>query len=212
MASDLELIYFSDPMCSWCWGFEPVMRRLKSRFESEIVCSTVMGGLFPGDSPPLNEAFRNMIQSHWREVEEKTGQPFDFENAAPLGLVYNTEPPSRALVVVRSLKAESEFEYLWALQKAFYQQAQDLSDPQLLANIASEFGIGKAEFMTRFESPTIKMATRMDFQLAREIQARAFPCIVLRSGHDYTFVTIGYQDYETLEPMILKWLGNHQAA
>lgn len=206
MVRDLELLYFADPMCSWCWGFSPVMKGLKTRFDNEILCSTVMGGLYPGESPGLTPAFRNMLQEHWREVEAKTGQVFDYENAAPLGSVYNTEPPSRALVLLRNLAPEYEFDYLWALQGAFYQQARDLSDPQVLVEIVSQFGIDGPLFLARFESPDLIKATQMDFQLARDIQAHAFPTIVLRAEHNYTFVTIGYQHYEVLELMIATWL------
>ena len=212
MSRDLELLYFSDPMCSWCWGFSPVMKRLKSRFESVIPCATVMGGLHTGESPLLNAEYRDILLHHWREVEAKTGQPFDYESAAPLGSIYNTEPPSRALVLMRSLVPEYEFDYLWALQKAFYQDARDLSEVKVLLELATDRGVEEKVFMQRFDSPTLKMATNMDFQLAREIQARAFPSIVLRAGHDYTFVSVGYQEYEILEPLISGWIDKQSAA
>ena len=28
----LHFIYFADPMCSWCYGFSPVMRQLRGRY------------------------------------------------------------------------------------------------------------------------------------------------------------------------------------
>ncbi len=26
------MLYFADPMCSWCWGFSPVIDRVESEF------------------------------------------------------------------------------------------------------------------------------------------------------------------------------------
>ena len=31
--ADLQLVYFADPMCSWCYGFSPVITTLAERFE-----------------------------------------------------------------------------------------------------------------------------------------------------------------------------------
>ena len=26
------MLYFADPMCSWCWGFNPVMARVREAY------------------------------------------------------------------------------------------------------------------------------------------------------------------------------------
>ena len=33
---DRNLVYFADPMCSWCYGFSPVITALAERFEDRL--------------------------------------------------------------------------------------------------------------------------------------------------------------------------------
>ena len=39
-----HFIYFADPMCSWCYGFSPVMGALARQFEGRLPVRVVMGG------------------------------------------------------------------------------------------------------------------------------------------------------------------------
>ena len=31
-----QFVYFADPMCSWCYGFAPVIAALAERFEGRL--------------------------------------------------------------------------------------------------------------------------------------------------------------------------------
>jgi len=96
-----HLIYFADPMCSWCWGFAPVIEAIRQRFGDALPIRLMMGGLRPGTTKPLDEAGKRTIREHWEHVHEATGQPFDFRFFEREGFIYDTEPASRAVVVVR---------------------------------------------------------------------------------------------------------------
>jgi protein-disulfide isomerase-like protein with CxxC motif len=41
----IELIQFTDPVCTWCWGSEPLLGKLEARFGEQVRSSFVMGGL-----------------------------------------------------------------------------------------------------------------------------------------------------------------------
>ena len=58
------LWYFADPMCSWCWGFSPVIARVKEEYGDRIRLSLNLGGLRPGASPPMAETQRQEILHH----------------------------------------------------------------------------------------------------------------------------------------------------
>jgi len=45
MGTHIEIIEFTDPACTWCWGSEPVLRKLEYLFGSKIKVGYVMGGL-----------------------------------------------------------------------------------------------------------------------------------------------------------------------
>jgi putative protein-disulfide isomerase len=52
----LHFVYFADPMCSWCYGFAPVMRQLRQRYGDVAQVRPVMGGLRPGTTEPMPAA------------------------------------------------------------------------------------------------------------------------------------------------------------
>ena len=43
---DFEFVYVGDPMCSWCWGFAPVLERMQEVYD--VPLRVVVGGLRPG--------------------------------------------------------------------------------------------------------------------------------------------------------------------
>src|SRR5690606_34435684 len=91
-----RLIYIMDPMCSWCWGFAPVLDALQSA-HPQLPLHLVVGGLRPGVTDPLSEATRRTLGEHWQAVGRTSGQPLLTPDALPDGFIYNTEPACRAL-------------------------------------------------------------------------------------------------------------------
>ena len=37
----IEIIEFTDPVCTWCWGSEPVLRKLETRFGEQVKISYI---------------------------------------------------------------------------------------------------------------------------------------------------------------------------
>ena len=96
-----HLLYIADPMCSWCWGFAPVIAEIRERFMARLPVHLVMGGLRPGTSRQMDETSKVETRHHWEHVQEASGQPFDFGFFDREGFVYDTEPAARAVVVLR---------------------------------------------------------------------------------------------------------------
>ena len=117
-----RLIYIMDPMCSWCWGFAPVIDALQAA-HPQLPLHLVVGGLRPGVTDPLSEATRRTLGEHWQAVGRTSGQPLLTPDALPDGFIYNTEPACRALVVARELDPQCVWPLARAIQAAFYTQA-----------------------------------------------------------------------------------------
>jgi len=97
-----RLLYVMDPMCSWCWGFAPVIERIIADYP-QLPLHLVAGGLRPGARAPLDDAARSALGEHWEAVAIASGQPFLTPDDLPDAFVYNTEPACRALVTGRDL-------------------------------------------------------------------------------------------------------------
>jgi putative protein-disulfide isomerase len=200
------LWYFADPMCSWCWGFAPVISAIKETYADQLKVALLLGGLRPGTTEPMTAALREEILHHWHEVHRRTGQPFTFEEAMPAGFVYDTEPPSRAVVAVAEIKPEETFPYFKSVQAAFYAHRQDVTQTQTLAALAEAHHIAVPQFLERFHSEDVKAKTRMHFQQTQQAGVRGFPTVVLQDASGSTLLTRGYRAFEELQPEIEAWL------
>ena len=206
MSPPRVLWYFADPMCSWCWGFSPVISAIKEAYSERLKIALMLGGLRPGTTDPMTPKFRAEILHHWRDVHEMTGQAFAFEGALPDGFIYDTEPPSRAVIAVADINPEAIFPYFKSVQEAFYTKQQDITQGQTLAALAERLGIDMNKFLERFSSEDMKHKTRTHFQVTREAGVRGFPTIVLQNETSGTLLNHGYRRFDELKPEIENWL------
>lgn len=135
-------------------------------------------GLRPGTTDPITKESREEILHHWQAVHKMTGQEFDFNNALPDGFVYDTEPSSRAVIVVSENYPTSTLPYFKAVQAAFYREQKDVTNKAVLAVLASLFGVESSEFLQRYEKETVREKTLLHFQHTRQAGVRGFPTLV----------------------------------
>ena len=201
-----EFLYIADPMCSWCWGFSPVITALRSKYADTLEFRLIVGGLRVGTPDPLPEHFKKEVLHHWHQVHDLTGQPFCFDFNLPEGFRYDTEPACRATVTVRTLKPESGFEYFEALHEAFYVDNRDLTNSEILAELAEPFGVDREAFLETFSEKETKRATFEDFGTSYGYGVQGFPTAILNDTRGPALLTIGYQHLEHLVPSVEKWL------
>lgn len=201
-----ELIYIADPMCSWCWGFSPVIHRVADLIRGRAALRVVPGGLRTDTRMPLSEHEVAYIMGEWRKIAVQTGQPFDFDQPLESSYVYNTEPCCRALSLMTRERPACGLDYLRSLQQAFYVGRRDLKDPEVLAAYAQSFGLARAAFLEKFEQASALDALDEDLHFVQQCGIQGFPSVLMRTGPRIQKLTIGYQPYEVLEPHLLRWL------
>lgn len=208
-----HLVYVADPMCSWCWGFSPVIEHLNERFGAVAPVRLLMGGLRPYNTEPMADKDRAMIREHWEHVAQRTGQPFDFTFFDREEFTYDTEPASRAVVTAQALKPGSGLDMLKAVQQAFYAENRDVTDEDVLTEIAAEEGFATEAFVTALGSESARAATREGFVTSQNAGIRGFPTLLAGAPETgYTMVTHGYQPLEALAEPLEQWLRQQTAA
>ncbi len=207
MTEDLEFVYVADAMCSWCWGFAPVLDAIAARYEIPI--RVVAGGLRPGPSSEVLDArFRATLASHWHHVAEASGQPFDEAPLSWEGWRYDTELPSIAVVTMRELEPKASLEFFAGLQRAFYAEATDITDPEAYPALLEGFPVDAGRFIELLGSEEMKKRAWQDFAFARRLGITGFPTLLLREDDTHHVVTHGWQPFERLEPALTAWLGS----
>lgn len=201
-----ELIYFVDPMCSWCWGFSPVIQSIRQTFADRLPLRVVLGGLFPGTSRNMNEQTKNEIREHWGHVNELSGQPFNYDFFDRTDFTYDTEPACRAVVAARRLQSTTTLPMLEHLHRSFYTQNLDITQTETLSEVASEVGLDPVAFTEAFESQDIREETLRDFQFSRSLGVSGFPTLVAKEGEVHAAVTAGYQPLDKIMPVVDAWV------
>ena len=196
-----HLWYFADPMCSWCWGFSPVIETLRDEYHDRMKIALVLGGL-RHETAPMTAAGRAEILHHWQQVHTRTGQPFRFDNALPEGFVYDTEPACRAVVTVGGIDPVRIFPLFKAIQNAFYAEGRDVTQPGVLADLAAELGVDKGAFLPAFDSEAARARTQAHFKQTRQAGVHGFPALILQQDAQLTPVSSGCQPLDAVRAAI----------
>ncbi|MEM6902652.1 MAG: DsbA family protein, partial [Pseudomonadota bacterium] len=150
-----QLVYFADPMCSWCWGFKPSLLAVLEAYGSRLPLRMIMGGLRAGNTKVMDTEQKTTIRQHWEHVAEASGQPFRYEFFDRDGFVYDTEPACRAIVAGGEIAPDRVIPYLVAVQSGFYQENRDVTDPEVLADLSVDAGMDRDEFLAAFHDPEV---------------------------------------------------------
>lgn len=188
------LIYFGDPMCSWCYGFAPEIEKIQHHF-NELDFEVVLGGLRPYGKQTMRE-LNDFLKQHWQEIEEETFQPFSYDILKLDDYVYDTEPASRAVETARQMKPTVTLSFFKAVQTAFYHQNKSTHDINTYLDIAKTFDLDIIEFEKLFYTREVIDLTRANFVRSSEMGISGFPTLVLQINDDYHLITKGYEEAE----------------
>ena len=198
-----KLIYVGDPMCSWCWGisndFEELTKYTQDDFETEVL----LGGLRPGTTLPMDEKMKDFIRHHWDEVAKRTGQLFNFSILEKdVEFIYDTEVPSRAVIIAREIKPELTFNVFRDIQQAFYEDNKDTNKLETYLPLIKNYEIDENDFIARFNSEVYQKKSYEDFALSRKIGVTGFPTVILGFADQLHALALGYAPFEKMKSRI----------
>jgi protein-disulfide isomerase-like protein with CxxC motif len=78
MRAGLTVTEYTDPLCPWAWGSQPVLHRLRRALGPGVRWRTVFGILFDtdDDEPPDERAETAWYHRHLRDIAATTGAPW----------------------------------------------------------------------------------------------------------------------------------------
>lgn len=204
-----HFLYVADPMCSWCYGFGPVVDQIAAHFEGRLPVRLVMGGLRAGNTQPMRSQDRDYIRGAWKAVHEASGQPFDMSFFDRERFTYDTEPACRAVVTMRRLAPERAMGFLARVSAAFYAENRDVTSNEVLADIAAEAGLDRAMFLADLTSADARTETLSDFMAAKQAGIEGFPLLAAGSqSTGYALVCQGFRPVDGLIEAIEDWLAS----
>lgn len=204
---DRALIYVTDPMCSWCWGFSPVIHQLAEA--TGLPVEVMAGGLAAGPGArPLTPEMLATLSHHWEEVEARSGQPFDHDALAARDAdwSYDTLVPCMAIIAVRTQDPALALPAVERLQAAFYRDGRDITSARVCVDVLDGLVPDGAQLAADLANPALVEAAAAEFASSRELGVQGFPTLFVRSGSEWALAARGWAPIEHLLPGLQAWL------
>jgi len=193
------LIYVHDPMCSWCWGFEPTRRAIFAALPQEMAVRRLLGGLAPDSEAPMPEAMRAGLQQTWRRIAAMIpGTRFNFDfwkNNTPRRSTY---PANRAVIAARLQGEDQDPAMTAAIQRAYYLEARNPSDDSTLIELAGEIGLDRERFAADLAAASTHAALLDEITLSRSMGIDSFPSLAVIDDGALRHIGLDYGDPEAM--------------
>lgn len=195
-----HLYYVHDPMCSWCWAFNPVWEILQARLQGSVEVVYVLGGLASDSEDPMAPAMRKKIENIWRDIEiEVPGTRFNFDFWKVCTPRRSTYMACRAVIAAHHIAPDFGLQMIRSIQMAYYLHAQNPSDKSVLIDLAVKIGMDREQFAKILDAEETDQELRSQIHFARKMGVWSFPALVLhRAGFDYQVLKIDYLDAKTM--------------
>ncbi|MEI8201311.1 MAG: DsbA family protein [Eubacteriales bacterium] len=203
---------FTDPVCVWCWGTEPVFRALETHYPDQIEFRYVMGGLVdniddfsdPGNGINAGSDGANaQIMSHWLEGSDRHGMPINPEGFHLFSKEFpSTYPQNIAYKAAQLADPEKADAYLRRLREAAATEAKVTSNPDIQIELASEVGIDIAAFIKAIKSGEAEKKFNGDMALTRASGIGGFPSFLVKTSDGRQVMVRGYKTREEFEEII----------
>lgn len=199
----VKLIYFTDPICSSCWGIEPQLRKLKLEYGNNIDIEYRMGGLLPdwsynsgGISKPSD------VAHHWDEVSGHYDMPIDGDIwlEDPLNSSY---PPSIAFKAAQLQNEEKAQLFMREIREMVFLKKINIAKWENLEIAAKNVGLNVEQLKTDFEGKA-KELFEGDLKMAKGFGVRGFPTIFFLDSLGNKEIVYGSKPYAFYEKAILK--------
>lgn len=192
MSKLAKLYYVYDPMCSWCWGYAPTWKRIEAELTPYLGIQYVLGGLAPDSDVPMPVDMQTQIASYWHKIESDLGTSFNHDFWSLNVPKRSTYPACRAVLAAR--KQRSEREMYHAIQQAYYLDAKNPSEPEVLLEVAEQIELETDAFRKDFFSDEIKQLLAKEIHFARSIGGNSFPSLFLSYDSTIIEVPIDYKN------------------
>jgi len=199
----VKVIYFTDPICSSCWGIEPQLRKLKLEYGDSIEIEYRMGGLLPdwnynsgGISKPSD------VARHWDEVSVYYDMPIDGDVWLEDPL-HSSYPPSVAFKAAQMQDNEKAILFLREMREMVFLQKRNIAKWENIAVAAKNVALNVEQLKADFEEKA-KTLFEADLKLAKQFGVRGFPTLFFTNNSGNKEIVYGSKPYPFYETAILK--------
>lgn len=210
---NIEVIEFTDPVCTWCWGSEPVLKKLEAVYGEQLKISFIMGGLVEDIRTFRDERNKiggdllqdnQNIAKHWLEASERHGMPVKIEGFNLFTEDHPSTYPTNIAYKAAQFQGEKlASKFLRRIREATAVESKQTNRREVLLELAGECGLNVMEFERSLSNGTAESSFREDQKIARGYGVSGFPTFLIRNLTDSKELLLsGYQPFENFRRAI----------
>lgn len=197
----VKIIYYTDPICSSCWGIEPQLRKLKLEYGDYFEIDYRMGGLLPdwsynsgGISKPSD------VAHHWDEASLYYEMPID-------GNVWIEDPldssyPSCIAMKAAQMQSKSKaISFMRVLREKLYLDKKNIAKWENIAEAAKIAGLDVQKLKTDYDDA--EELFHEDLSYAKALGVRGFPTLFFSDGDGKQLTVYGSKPYTDFKNTLL---------
>jgi putative protein-disulfide isomerase len=207
----IEIIEFTDPVCTWCWGSEPVLRKLETRFGEQVKISYIMGGLVQ-DITSFYDSYNDIggdpdrsnrnIAKHWVDASARHGMPVKSDGFKLFSREHPSTYPQNIAYKAAQLQDQAlANKFLRRIREASAAEARQTNTTEVLLELASEVGVDIVRLLDDFTHGAAQRAFEQDLAATAKYGARGFPSFLLKY-EEKEMVIRGYKRYDEFKALI----------
>ncbi len=198
----VNLLYFTDPICSTCWLMQPQLRKLIIQFSDYLEIDYCMGGLLPSWENYTGKMIRNKDDAYkyWESLSSDFAMPInpDVWKKDPL---LSSFPPSIAFKAAQIQDREKAIVFLRRLSEQIFVKGNNISNNEIIINEAYESGLDVARLLRDLKEKA-KILFEEDLKLADELLVKSMPTFIFTDRFDNSVILKGIQSFEAFEKVM----------
>ena len=202
----MEIEFFHDVLCAWCYALSPRLRRLTEEFpDIKVIHRGFPLAPEPNDIVQMfgsKEKGKRDILQHWKaanmnddehriNAELMEQRDFDYPYSTP------------ALLACKAAELQGgqamHWNYFDKVQEAHLTLCRNIADFDVLTDIARELSLDVEKFSADLRGEQVKYLLRLDIDRALELGVEATPTLVANDG-----MLTGAVPYDSLKRWYLK--------
>jgi len=203
----IEVIEYTDPYCTWCWGSEPILRKIKEVYGNQVKITFKMGGLVDDIADfydPLNriggDRMFEQVAEHWKDASQKHGMPVDVRVFQDIkGEFRSTYPANIAYKAAQMQNQELADKFLRRMREAAAAERRAIHKVEAQVDLAKDVGLDAEKFLHALESSEAEKAFHKELKECRELGITGFPTFVVKNRKGERIFLVGYQPFQAFE-------------
>ena len=185
MDQKIKIIQYTDPLCTWCYGMEPIFRKIDYLLKDKVEFQVILGMLLSDvrdivgrdeNAETRFAQFKVRLRQGMLETAKRTGVPIDISFLDDITVDnFSSMPMSLAYKAMHIQNAEYADKFLRRLREARYAENRDVASIKGLCELASEFPVDIERFKKDLTDGTAEELYSADLVACSKHQVRTYP-------------------------------------